>query len=65
MARQNATLTIAPPRLAEALQLTLSLAPQGAGQVVGQREMATAFENALDARRQRIILSRSSINWVK
>jgi hypothetical protein len=27
--------------------------------------MVSALENALDARRQRIILSRASINWVK
>jgi Protein of unknown function (DUF4239) len=65
MARQGVTLAIAPPELAEALRLSLSLAPQTEGQVIAQREMVTALENALDARRQRIILSRSSIDWVK
>jgi hypothetical protein len=65
MARQDATLAIAPPGLAAALRLTLSLAPQREGQVIAQREMVAAIENALDARRQRIILSSSSINWVK
>lgn len=65
MARRNATLTIALPRLAEALRLALSLTPEREGQVVAQREMAVALQSALDARRQRIILSRSSINWVK
>jgi hypothetical protein len=65
MARRDATLAIAPAGLVEALRLMLSLTPQGEGQVVAQREMLAALERALDARRQRIILSRSSINWVK
>lgn len=65
MARHSVTLTIAPAKLAEALRLALSLSPQGEGQVIAQREMVTALESALDARRQRIILSRASINWVK
>jgi hypothetical protein len=65
MARQDATLSIAPPKLAEALRLALSLTPQPQGQVAAQREMVAALENALDARRQRIILSRSSLDWVK
>jgi hypothetical protein len=65
MARQDATLTIAPEKLAEALRLTLSLSPQREGQVAAQREMVVSLQNALDARRQRIILSGSSINWVK
>jgi hypothetical protein len=65
MARQEATLAIAPPKLAEALRLTLSLSPQREGQVAAQREMVVSLQSALDARRQRIILSRSSINWVK
>jgi hypothetical protein len=65
MARRNATLTLAPPRLAEALRLALSLNPHGDGQVAAPREMVAALQNAFEARRQRIILSRSSINWVK
>jgi hypothetical protein len=65
MAHHDATLAIAPVRLAEALRLILSLDPQREGQVIAQREMVAALESALDARRQRIILSRSSINWVK
>ena len=65
MARHNATLTLAPPKMAEALLLALSLGPDRPGQVVAQREMVVALENALDARRQRIILSRSSLNCVK
>lgn len=65
MARQHATLTISPPALAEALQLTLALTPRSEGQVAAQREMVASLQNALDARRQRIMISQSSINWVK
>ena len=65
MARHDATLAIAPARLAEALRLALALTPGSEGQSAAQREMIAALQGALDARRQRIILSRSSINWVK
>jgi len=65
MAQQRATLTITPPALAEALQLTFALTPSGEGQAAAQREMAALLQNALDARRQRIIISQSSVNWVK
>jgi hypothetical protein len=65
MIRQDVSLTIAPPKLAEALQLALSLNTAKEGQAIAQREMVSAFESALDARRQRIILSGSSTNWVK
>ena len=40
-------------------------APSGYGQQTAQREIATALENALDARRQRIIISKSEVNWLK
>lgn len=65
MARQNASLTIAPPRLTDALRVALSLTPSGDGQAAAQREIVAALQSAFDARRLRIILSRSSINWVK
>ena len=65
MARHRATLTIAPPALAEALQLTLALTPRGEGQGAAQREIAASLQNAIEARRQRIIISQSSVNWVK
>jgi hypothetical protein len=65
MARRNATLAIAPARLAEALGLALTLTPRSEGQIAAQREMVASLQNALEARRQRIILSGSSINWVK
>ena len=65
MARHNATLTLAPPKMVEALRLALSLTPQGQGQVDAQREIVASLQGALDARRQRIILSEKTINWVK
>jgi hypothetical protein len=51
--------------LAKALQFDLSLTPQSRGQETAQREITTAIENALDARRQRIIVSLAQVNWVK
>src|SRR5215203_1786835 len=65
MARKKASLTMIPKPLAQALQTTVTLTPQGAGQVVAQREIVTALETALDARRQRILTSRAEVNWVK
>ena len=65
MVRHRATLTIAPPVLVEGLQLILALTPHGEGQAAAQREMVASLENALDARRQRIMISQSSVNWVK
>jgi multisubunit Na+/H+ antiporter MnhB subunit len=65
MAHRTATLQMIPYSLAEALQLTLALTPSSQGQQTAQREITTALENALDARRQRIIISQSQVNWVK
>jgi hypothetical protein len=65
MARHSARLTMIPAPLAEALQMTLSLTPETSGQTIAQREIVSALENALDARRQRIIVSESTVNWIK
>jgi len=65
MAQGRATLAMSPARLVEALQFTLGLTPRGDGQVAAQREIIAAVQNALDARRQRIIISQSSVHWVK
>jgi hypothetical protein len=65
MARGTATLLAIPYSLAEALQLTLGLTPSSPGQEIAQRELTTALENALDARRQRIIISESQVNSIK
>ena len=63
MARGTATLRFTPHLLAEALQLALTLTPEG--QKTAQHEIATALETAFDARRQRIIVSQSQVNLVK
>jgi hypothetical protein len=65
MASGKAHLKLVPPAIAETLKVSLALNPQTPGQTIAQRELVAAIENALDARRQRIILSRSTINWVK
>ena len=65
MARRRATLTMTPAALGEALQLSLALTPRGDGQVAAQREILAAVQNAFDARRQRILVSQSAVNWVK
>ena len=65
MARHTATLRIAPRPLVEALQLTLALPSSTQGEGTAQREIAVAIENALDARRQRIIVSQSQVSFVK
>ena len=65
MAHRKITLQVAPHALAEALQLTLALLPNGPGQEIAQREITVAIESALDARRQRIRISQSQVNWVK
>jgi hypothetical protein len=65
MVGRQANLKMTPAPLAEALQTTLTLVPHGDGQVAAQRELITALHSALDARRQRIILSGSGVNWVK
>jgi hypothetical protein len=65
MGRRRATLTMIPTALAQALQTTLALSANGQGQVVAQREIVIALENALDARRQRILVSQTEVNAVK
>ena len=65
MADQNATLLVAPPELAAALQLALALPADDPGRVVAQREIVASLEAALDARRQRVIISASAVNSAK
>ncbi|TYO61368.1 DUF4239 domain-containing protein [Bradyrhizobium hipponense] len=61
MAHQEASLKVTPPALAEALQLVVAMT----GQATVQRELIDALEQALDARRQRIIVSLAAVNPVK
>ena len=65
LAKRSASLKVAPAALAELLRFTVSLTPQSQGQIVAQREIVLALENAMDARRARINLSHSTVNWVK
>src|SRR5262249_44953104 len=65
MAGHHVTLHDTPAPLAEALHATLNLTPRGDGQGIAQREIVSALHSALDARRQRIILSGAAVNWIK
>lgn len=66
MAQRNASsFTVTPAALAEELQFVLALKPQSEGQVTAQRQIVAALEGAMEARRQRIAVSRSRVNWVK
>jgi hypothetical protein len=65
MARQEAKLGMVTAEASEVLELTLSVRPQNDVQVLAQREMLAALQSANDARRERIVISRSSIDWVK
>ena len=65
MAHRSATLRAIPGVLVEALQMTLALMPNSEGQKTAQREIVTALETALDARRQRLMISQSQVNLLK
>jgi Protein of unknown function (DUF4239) len=65
MARQRASFASLPVKLIEALNSALALTPVDEGQKLAQREMVDALERALDARRQRIIISQSAVSPVK
>ena len=61
---RRATLTVIPAPLARALP-PISLPSRTEGQKAAQREIVGSPQSALDARRQRILVSESSVNWVK
>jgi len=65
MEKQRASLTAIPVPLAEALHLAVRINPRTGGDAVTQREIVASIQDALDARRQRIIVSDSGINAVK
>jgi len=65
MARQEATLAMFSAEASEMPEITLALRSQDATQALAQRELLTAFQAANDARRERIVISQSSINWIK
>jgi hypothetical protein len=65
MAQQTVTLTALPTALLQALNRTISLESQSETQRTVQREIVAALHKAMDARRQRIIISESTIGPVK
>ena len=65
MARQTATFRTTPVALDEALQLVVTMTPQGAGQQTAQREIISALGTAVDARLQRITISQLQVNPVR
>jgi Protein of unknown function (DUF4239) len=65
MAHKEASLKMIPSALGQALQSAIGLTAGSPGQMAAQREILAALEKALEARRQRILVSRSEVNWVK
>ena len=65
MAQQRATLASLPTALIEALHDTLALKPADDSQRAAQPEMVKELHTALDARRQRIVISESALGTVK
>jgi hypothetical protein len=66
MARQQATLsTLRASALIEILYATMTLKPADDNQRLAQSEMVKALQAALDARRQRIVVSQSTVGRVK
>ena len=65
MAQQRATLSPLPTHLIEALDNVFALKPVDESQQAAKPEMITALRTALEARRQRIVISESAVGAVK
>jgi hypothetical protein len=65
MATGRVTLAMIPASLADALRAAVALPGGGPGQVAAQKEIISALEEAMDARRQRVLVSRTQVNGVK
>ena len=65
MAHRRMNLPLISAGYTEGLELVLAIVPANEAQVVAQREMVASLQNAFEARRQRIIISESTINEVK
>ena len=65
MAHERLTLASLSTHLVEAQRLTVLMKPQDESQRTAQREIVDALHRALDARRQRIIISQSEVGPVK
>jgi hypothetical protein len=65
MAQRRMTLSTLPTALIEELHHTLALHPADESQRTAKLEMMKALHTALDARRQRIVISETSVGTVK
>src|SRR5262245_8388764 len=65
MAQGRATVAMQPVALMEALQETFSFATSSDTQRILKTEMISALQKALEAHRQRIVISQSTIGWLK
>ncbi|HEY8263010.1 MAG TPA: DUF4239 domain-containing protein [Methyloceanibacter sp.] len=65
MAHQRADFTALPSHLIDALKTTIAVTAADDGQKMAQQEILRALQTALDARRQRIIVSQSAVSSVK
>lgn len=65
MAKRQMTLAPLPTHLIEGLKVTLAVNPADESQKTAQREIINELRRALDARRQRIVVSQSSVSVVK
>jgi Protein of unknown function (DUF4239) len=65
MRNREGSLAAIPAPLVEAQHLALAFKAQDSGQVDTQRELVSALQQALEARRQRIIISDSHVNALK
>jgi cell division protein FtsN len=64
MATQRETLSELPTALIEATQTALAVSPADEGQRTAQREVVDALEQAMEVRRQRIVISQSTLTTV-
>jgi hypothetical protein len=65
MAQQRLTIEALPKHLVESLRLILALKPADEAQRTAQREIINDLHRALDARRQRIVVSQISVSPIK
>jgi hypothetical protein len=65
MAKQTATLSVIAPHLVDALRSVLAITPDNQSQQTAQAEIVKELEDALAARRQRILISRSQVGDAK
>jgi hypothetical protein len=65
MTQRRATLATLPTALIEALHVTLGLKPADDSQRAAQLEILKELHTALDARRQRIVISEAAVGTVK